>query len=569
MRTRWTCVLTLLAVVCGLPVAAGAQVTAYAIVPTWTSARVTILDAFTGATISSLVMTGEPYDAAVTPDGRYAWITRRALSASSVSVIDLGTKTVVVTIPLGAEPRGVAISPDGKFAYVAQARAHVVSKIDTASYAVFPGLLSSRQPWGLAMAPNGDKTYIVNRATSTLGVLDNGSYTISGAIPVDQEPVEVAIAPDGKTAYVSSTIDNTVVPIQLPTLAVLPSIQVGLFPRDLAVTPDGSKVFVANSDGNSVSVIDTVTRTVIATTDFGINNWPSGVAITPDGTRVLVGIQAGYVRWLDGQTFQHVLLKNVGGQALRLTMTPNLIVPAAAPLLIGDDDDFAARGFQAYVVFNGGTLHATSNWSTRRRVSLLAPGGTIDTHGFDVDLAGGTVNNGTLVKQGDGVLTLSGDNTHASSFVGDGTLSLLGAHAGRITIGSAGTLAGTGTVGPVDARLGGAISPGARGGDAIGTLRADFIGLGSAHTLVIDVDAGTGACDAVVTAQGIALNDATLLTRITGDRPNPGQQCVLATNVTGTFAGLPEGARIAAPAGAYRISYRGGASGRDVVLTAF
>jgi YVTN family beta-propeller protein/autotransporter-associated beta strand protein len=545
-----------------LPVPARAQVTAYAVVPSWTNSRVTMLDAYTGATIAAIVAAGEPYDAAVTPDGRYAYITRRA--ADDVVVIDLGTKAFVAAIPLGGEPRGVAISPDGARAFVTRRGSHRVSVIDTASNSVVFSYFSSRHPWGLAIAPDGSRTYVVNRATSLVSVLDNTTNTLIGSVDVDREPVEIAIAPDGDRAYVSSTIDNTVVPIKLPSLTVMPSIPVGLFPRDLKVTPDGARIFVANSNSDTVSVIDAATQTVTATLPTTANSIPSGVAITPDGTRVLIGNQAGYVRFHDAKTYASLLIRPVGGQALRLTITPNLIVPAAIPLAIASDDDLTAHAFCDYITFNGGVLQATGDWATRRRVSLLMAGGTIDTQGFDVDIAADVVNNGALVKEGPGTLTLGGVSTHAGSIVKEGTLNITGRHPAPITLGSAGTLAGTGAVGVVDAAEG-AISP---GGSATATLRAEAITMGSALEFLVDIDGGTGASDRLEASKGAVLDGAVLTVRLAGDKPKAGQTFLIVTNAKGMFARLGEGDTVNTVFGAFRITYAGGPHRRDVILTA-
>jgi YVTN family beta-propeller protein len=541
---------------------ARAQVTAYAVVPSWTNSRVTMLDAYTGATIAAIVVAGEPYDAAITPDGRYAYITRR--SADDMVVIDIGTKSFVAAIPLGDEPRGVAITPDGKRAYVTQGRSHRVSVIDTTFNSVLFSFLSSRYPWGIAIAPDGSRTYVVNRATSIVSALDNTTNTPAGGVDVDREPVEIAIAPDGGMAYVSSTIDNTVVPIKLPSLGVMPSIPVGLFPRDLKVTPDGARIFVANSNNDTVSVIDAATQTITATLPTTANSIPSGVAITPDGTRVLIGNQAGYVRFHDAKTYASLLTKQVGGQALRLTITPNLIVPAASPLAIASDDDLTARAFRGYITFNGGVLQATGDWATRRRVSLLMAGGTIDTQGFDVDIAADVVNNGTLVKAGPGMLTLGGVSTHAASIVKEGTLNITGLHPAPIDLGSAGTLAGTGAVGVVDAAEG-AISP---GGSITATLRAEAVTMGSALELLVDIDGGTGASDRLEASKVAMLNDAVLTLRLTGDKPKAGQRFLIVTNAKGRFAGLDEGDTVKTTFGVFHITYAGGPSRQDVILKA-
>lgn len=565
------------------------QVTAYAFVPSWTEARVTALDVYSGATVGSILITGEPYDIAVTPDGRFAYLSRRG--ANRVTVIDIGTMGLVATIPVGLEPHAVAVSADGSRVYVTEIRSHSISVIDTATYDV-TSFFAGRMPWGIALTAEGDKALVVNRGSGALWAIDLAAH-IANAVVVDREPVEVAIAPDGQTAYVTSTIDNTVVPIAMPSLEVQRSIPVGLFPRGLAITPDSREVFVANSNDDSITVIDAARRTVTGSIDMDTNAIPTGVAITPDGKRLLVGTHAGYVRIIDVATRQHIMRIYVGGQALRVSVGAMMIVPggtSGAPLWISEDEDFTALGFGRFITFNGGVLQATGDWSTRRRVSLLAAGGAIDTQRFHVDLAGGVINDGPLIKHGRGTLTLSGLNTHPSTRVEEGTLIVTGSHAGRIVIGAAGILAGTGSVGAIDAPTG-MISPGdalcpssrvpaanglaenpadslADEGGAM--LRATNVTMGPAHALVIDVGAdgrASAACDCLAACGTAVLGGARLVLRQRGAVPR-GAELVIVTNAAGSFAGIAEGATLSTAFSRFHLTYRGGHSGRDVVLTA-
>jgi autotransporter-associated beta strand protein len=299
------------------------------------------------------------------------------------------------------------------------------------------------------------------------------------------------------------------------------------------------------------------------------------------------------VRIIDVATRQHIMRIYVGGQALRVTVGAMMIVPGGtsdAPLSISDDDDFTALGFGRFITFNGGVLQATRDWSTRRRVSLLASGGPIDTQRFHVELGGGVINDGPLIKHGRGTLTLSGLNTHTSTRVDEGTLIVTGSHAGRIVIGAGGVLAGTGSVGAIEA-LTGMISPGdatcaSRGvpvgeslldslADGIGDeggamLRATNVTMEPAHALVIDIGAdnrASAACDCLAACGTAVLGGARLVLRQRGAVPR-GSELVIVTNAAGSFAGIAEGATIATTFGRFLLTYRGGHSGRDVVLIA-
>jgi len=98
----------------------------------------------------------DPTDVAITPDGRWAYVTGGGVD--EVAVIDLErmrsiiesatpeerstllpnhlgvpTEMVATRIPVGTNPRGVTVSPDGRFVYVADALDDAVSVIDTTS----------------------------------------------------------------------------------------------------------------------------------------------------------------------------------------------------------------------------------------------------------------------------------------------------------------------------------------------------------------------------------------------------------------------------------------------------
>jgi YVTN family beta-propeller protein/autotransporter-associated beta strand protein len=547
----------------GVPAAAHAQVTAYAVIPSWTQSKVLVKDAHTGAAVASIPLTGEPYDAAITADGRRAYVTLRA--SNEVAIIDLGTLQVDTTIAVGLEPRGVAI--DGTRAWITEAGSHTVSAIDLSTNAVIGAPIPvGAMPWGIALRPQGDRLYVVNRASSTVSAIDLVTQMVVAVMPVDQEPVEIIIAPDGLVAYVTSTIADTVVPIDLNTHTVLPSIPVGLFPRDLAITPDGKQIFVANSDSGTVSVIETSTQSVINTIVLGANSIPSGVSITPEGRQVLVGTQTQTLRIIDANTHAQLATIPVGGQALRLTTTASLIVPdpQGNPLSITQDADLSPLGFGNYITFRGGVLRAKNDIFTFRHVSLLTQGGTIDTQHFTVQIAGETVNDGTLVKRGTGTLTLSGNGMHKNTDVPQGTLSVLGTHNGSVRLGTAGTLAGTGTVVSVNASYG-AISPGT---NAPGDLYAGNVQMSPSHTLIIEINGVTPGLqyDRLI-ANSVSLKGATLML-VPGAFMPKGSAFTIVTNANGTFAGLPEGALISTIFGKFRISYMGGPTQTDVVLRA-
>jgi autotransporter-associated beta strand protein len=175
----------------------------------------------------------------------------------------------------------------------------------------------------------------------------------------------------------------------------------------------------------------------------------------------------------------------------------------------------------------------------------------------------------TLTKVGTGAWTLSGVSSYfGQTRVGSGTLFVDGYLGnGSIVVSNGATLSGIGTVGTLNALGGSTLSP----GHGVGTLSSGPPTLGSGSTCLVQIS-GTNAAYNVLNANGtITENNPTLKVVMT----TPGgtnYHYVFINNalnnpVTGTFAGLPEGATVVANNGAhFTITYKGN-KGNDVELT--
>lgn len=177
-----------------------------------------------------------------------------------------------------------------------------------------------------------------------------------------------------------------------------------------------------------------------------------------------------------------------------------------------------------------------------------------------------------LAKSGTGTADLSGANTYTGpTAVAAGTLLIDGDQASSpVGVAAGGTLGGVGTVASI-AATGGIVSPG-DGGPGILT-DAGPLTLSAASTFAAPLNgttAGTGYSQLDV-AGAVNLGGSALSVTL-GATPTGNQQYTLIHNtsgtaVTGTFAGLAEGAVVAFGNQPFKISYAGGASGHDVVLT--
>ena len=72
-----------------------------------------------------------------------------------VFVIDTATNQLVgAPIPVGFLPAGVAVTPDGRYAYITNNFSGTISVIDTASRAVVNSINVASGPLGVASTPN-------------------------------------------------------------------------------------------------------------------------------------------------------------------------------------------------------------------------------------------------------------------------------------------------------------------------------------------------------------------------------------------------------------------------------
>jgi YVTN family beta-propeller protein/autotransporter-associated beta strand protein len=394
--------------------AANAQVRSFAVVPNNADGTVTLIDTTFGPVGTSPFLGGSPFCAAVTPDGRQAWFTD--VGHNTVTRLDVATNTTGPAIPVGNVPHSLAIAPDGGHVYVANMISSDVSIIDTTTNAV------TTIPLSFAF------------------------------------PTAIAVAPDGLTAYVTevggivSVLDLTHGTEVLPPI----SLGAGAGPAALAVTPDGAAVYVANSGNNTVSVIRTSDNTVTTTVTLPAGS-PQGIAVTPDGQTVYVLDNTNnLVRRIN--VSDNTLLASTFAVGTQPTsganfMSPAYIVLGAGPLSVANDTELKNALFGSpFVNFAGGVLALANSFSTDRTVSVLSPGGLIDTNGHDLTLTHGTIGDGMLTKQTIGTLILAASATasHAGGTqITGGTLEVDGSHTSDITIANSGTLTGNGSVGHV------------------------------------------------------------------------------------------------------------------------
>ncbi len=264
------------------------------------------------------------------------------------------------------------------------------------------------------------------------------------------------------------------------------------------------------------------------------------------------------------------------------------------PALSSKSPYASVNNFAAGTTFNSITIGAAGYTLSGNAVVVSSDIITTYTSGLSTDSMGTTLGAGTISLATGGTLDLSGELAGSAglNLFGGGTLDLLGTntYTGTTTITSStllvdstigtvqdngGVLGGNGTVGDLTS-IGGTISPGHNPSPGVLSTSSLTLDSNSTFTAVLDGTSpgnGTTGYDQVVASGPVNLAGATLDASIgSGYTPAVGDQLTIIQNnsgsaVTGTFAGLAEGATVNISGTLFQISYQGGTNHDNVVLT--
>ncbi|MGP6420893.1 YncE family protein, partial [Pseudomonas putida] len=249
------------------------------------SGGVLVLDMLNQSVIKTIETRGGFYDGvAITPDGRYAYITNSA--GSTVSIIDTLSLSVINTISVGNRPYRIAFTPDGTHAYVANGESQHISVINTMSQSVIKQIHIGNSNWDVAITPDGKHAYVSLPYSDTFAVIDTESLSVIKRIPVRIES-GIVFTPDGLLAFVGTPLSNQVSVIDTLTQSVSRRLNIAGGSKRVAITRGGQHAFVTHNYNHGISVIDTVTPSVINNINSS-SDLLAGIAITPDGTRAFV-----------------------------------------------------------------------------------------------------------------------------------------------------------------------------------------------------------------------------------------------------------------------------------------
>jgi DNA-binding beta-propeller fold protein YncE len=276
--------------------------------------------------------TGQALGVAVSPDGRYVLVADGESGATVVSApaAEAGARRAVLGElsegpRIGGDSIEVAVSPDGRYAFVSiegdgyiavyNLRKALADGFRPAAYV--GAILTGLAPVGLAFSPDGRWLYstseeknVITPASGLLMVMNvaeaeiNPSGSVVATVPAGCQPVRVIASADGRVVWVTARGSDAVLAFSAgklrtdPARALLADIPVGEAPVGIALVRGGTRIVVADSNqynalanGTNLAVIDV--RAALAGRPALLGYLPAGqfprdLALEPGGKMLLV-----------------------------------------------------------------------------------------------------------------------------------------------------------------------------------------------------------------------------------------------------------------------------------------
>ena len=227
---------------------------------------VSVLRTADGSAVRRIDVPGAVHHVTVSPDGRFAVVTRP--NEGEISVIDLATYEVTANLATGPMPSYAVFSPDSGRVYVSNAGNDTVSEVDTARWIVARNYVAGSSPEHMVSSKDGGRLYVANADGGTVSEIatDSGSvvktYDIGGGLH------GIDISDDGQTVFVAAREEDKLVAIALPSSKVR-KVNLAPSPYHLASIGGTGKLYISSAEQPNVWVIDQNDLSVLGKVSIG------------------------------------------------------------------------------------------------------------------------------------------------------------------------------------------------------------------------------------------------------------------------------------------------------------
>lgn len=169
------------------------------------------------------------------------------------------------TVPLRAEPHDVAVTPDGRWAWVTMNRTDALAVVDLDAGAIDRHVPTGYAPHDLLFASDG-RLWVTDWEGRLL-ILDGDEVVQSRELGVEAH--HVAFTPDGGEAWITDHGASELLVLDTTTLALLEAVALPGAPHHLAIPGDGALAAVADHTDGRLLVFRTDTREQVAAVEVG------------------------------------------------------------------------------------------------------------------------------------------------------------------------------------------------------------------------------------------------------------------------------------------------------------
>ena len=219
-----------------------------------------------------------PQEAAVTPDGRRAYVAHA--DENRVGVYDVGSGAELALIPVAETPYAVAMHPDGTRVYVTAAKGSNLAVISTQSNTVTQRIPIGKAGMAIAISPDGERVFVAAQSggAGAIWAIDTRQNKVTGVVRGSFGDA-IAVAADGERLY---GIDDTgLVTLRAEPLTLLKTDSLDGYVSSIGVPARGGKLYLSYPMENATKVFDRATGQMEGTVESGL--FPVDVVISTRG----------------------------------------------------------------------------------------------------------------------------------------------------------------------------------------------------------------------------------------------------------------------------------------------